>query len=179
MIATRLWTRWSGNVMKRPGHKNFNAVSHNRSWPEVLFLNLTWRSREQISSVLLQLLLFAFSNRKFGRHGKWSVTFWQWENNTYSRTARGCGIQHLHFLAGPFHYVTRSPGMPFSTYSCFEKGCLTNGEKLTRCRNLLWVMVVFTVAWVNLKVFKRGGRKQHKHVFVFSRPLLLNRLEPQ
>ena len=71
-----LLARWSGDVMKRPGHKNFNAVSHNRSQPEVLFLNLTWRSRGQISSVLLQLLLFAFSNMKFGRHGKWSVTFW-------------------------------------------------------------------------------------------------------
>ena len=65
--------------MKRPGHKNFNAVSHNRSRPEVLFLNLTWRSRGQISSVLLQLLLFVISNRKLGRHGKWSLTFWQWE----------------------------------------------------------------------------------------------------
>ena len=75
-------TRWSGDVMKRPGHKYFIAVSHNRSRPEMLFLNLTWRSRGQISSVLLQLLLFAFSNRKFGRHGKWSVTFWHWENNT-------------------------------------------------------------------------------------------------
>ena len=75
-------TRWSGDVMKRPGHKHFNAVSHNRSRPEVLFFNLTWWLRGQISSVLLQLLLFAFSNRKFGRHGKWSVTFWQWENNT-------------------------------------------------------------------------------------------------
>ena len=39
-------------------------------------------------------------------------------------------------------------------------------------------MVVFTVARVNLKVFQRGGMKQHKHVFVF-RSLLLNRLEPQ
>ena len=28
-------------------------------------------------------------------------------------------------------------------------------------------------------MFKRGGMKQHKHVFVFSRSLLLNRLEPQ
>ena len=55
---------------KRPVNKNFNAVSHNRSQPEVLFLNLTWRSRGQISSVLLQLLLFAFCNRKFGRHRK-------------------------------------------------------------------------------------------------------------
>ena len=74
-------TRWSGDVMKWPGSRNFNAVSHNCSRPEVFF-NLTWRSRGQISSVLLQLLLFAFSNRKFGRHGKWSVSFWQWENNT-------------------------------------------------------------------------------------------------
>ena len=37
----------------------------------------------------------------------------------------------------------------------------------------------FTVAWVNLKVFQRGGGKQHKYVFVFSRSLLLNRLETQ
>ena len=67
-----------------------------------------------------------------------------------------------------------------NTYGCFEKGCLTKGEKLTRqCRKLLWVIVVFTVAWVNLKVFQRGGRKQHKHVFVLSLSLLLNHLEPQ
>ena len=32
---------------------------------------------------------------------------------------------------------------------------------------------------MNLKVFQRGGKKQHKAVFVLSRPLLLNRLEPQ
>ena len=41
-----------------------------------------------------------------------------------------------------------------------------------QCQKLLWVMVVFTVAWVNLKVFQRGGRKQHKHVL--SPSLLLN-----
>ena len=40
-------------------------------------------------------------------------------------------------------------------------------------------MVVFTVAWVNLKVFQRGGTKQQKAVFVFSHSLSLNRLEPQ
>ena len=65
-------------------------------------------------------------------------------------------------------------------YSCFEKGSLTNREKLTRqCRTLLWVIVVFTVAWVNLKVFQRGGRKQNKHVFLLSRSLLMNHLEPE
>ena len=31
--------------MKRPGHKNFNAVSHKRTQPEVLFPNLKHGSR--------------------------------------------------------------------------------------------------------------------------------------
>ena len=55
----------------------------------------------------------------------------------------------------------------FIKYSCFEKGCLKNGEKLTRqCRKLLWVMVDFTVT-VNLEVFQHDGRKHHKHVYSF------------
>ena len=29
---------------------------------------------------------------------------------TTPRTAHACGIRHENFLAGPFHYVTRSPG---------------------------------------------------------------------
>ena len=34
----------------------------------------------------------------------------------------------------------------FYVYSCFEKGCLTNTETLTRqFQKLLWVMVGFTV----------------------------------
>ena len=46
-------------------------------------------------------------------------------------------------------------------HSCFEKGCLTNGEKLTQQRRkLLWVMVVFTVARLNLKVFQRDIEKE-------------------
>ena len=36
-----------------------------------------------------------------------------------------------------------------------------------QCRNLLCVMMVFTVALLNLKVFQRGGRNQHKHVYSF------------
>ena len=31
--------------MKRPGHKNFDAVSHKRARPEVLFSNLKYGSR--------------------------------------------------------------------------------------------------------------------------------------
>ena len=34
----------------------------------------------------------------------------------------------------------------------------------------LWAMVVFTVAWVNLKVLQRGGRKQHKMIRFFLVP---------
>ena len=43
-------------------------------------------------------------------------------------------------------------GRGVNIYSCFEKGCLTIGEKLSRqCRKLLWVIVFFfTVAWLNL-----------------------------
>ena len=33
--------------MKRPGHKNFNAVSHKRARPEVLFSNLKRGSRSE------------------------------------------------------------------------------------------------------------------------------------
>ena len=76
--------------MKRSGHKNFNAVSHNRSRPEVLFLNLTWRSRGQILSVLLQILLFAFSNQEI-----WET----WEMICY---VLAMGKQHLgpHVIVG-------------------------------------------------------------------------------
>ena len=49
-------------------------------------------------------------------------------------------------------------------YSCFEKAC---GEKLTQQCRRLWVMVVFTVPWVNHKVFEGGGKKQHKHTYSF------------
>ena len=38
----------------------------------------TWQSQWRISSVLLELLLSAFGNRKCGKHGEWSVTFWHW-----------------------------------------------------------------------------------------------------
>ena len=52
-------------------------------------------------------------------------------------------------------------------YSCFQKGFLTNGVKLTRqCRKLLWVMVLLK-DWMNLKVFQHGGRKQHKDMYSF------------
>ena len=48
------------------------------------------------------------------------------------------------------HRVSPGINLPVFIYSCFEKGCLTNGEKLTwQCQKLLWVMVVFTVAWMS------------------------------
>ena len=69
------------------------------------------------------------------------------------------------------HSVLISRAILFNTeyiYSCFKKGCLTKGEKLLRqCRKLLWVMVVFMVAWVNHMVFHHDGRKQHKQMYSF------------
>ena len=51
-------------------------------------------------------------------------------------------------------------------YSCFEKGCLTAGEKLTDATVSKVIMGDggFTVACVNLLMFQRGGKKQHKHL---------------
>ena len=49
--------------MKRPRQNNFNGASHKHAQPEVLFSNLTWQSQGQISSVLLERLVSAFSNR--------------------------------------------------------------------------------------------------------------------
>ena len=55
----------------------------------------------------------------------------------------------------PVHYI-----------QLFRETSSYNGEKLTRqCWKLLWVMAVLTVAWMNIKVFKRS--------------LLLNHLERQ
>ena len=69
-------TRWSGDVMKRPGHRNF--ISQTRAAWGVVFEFKTLQSQSRILSVVLELLLSAFGNRKCGRHGEWSVTFWQW-----------------------------------------------------------------------------------------------------
>ena len=43
------------------------------------------------------------------------------------------------------------------------------GNKLTRqCRKLLWLMVVFTVAWANLEVFQRGEHSTNTCIRSFS-----------
>ena len=45
-------SRWSDDVTKKASAKNFNAVSHNRARPEVLFSNLKhggpWRSKGSV-----------------------------------------------------------------------------------------------------------------------------------
>ena len=48
----------------------------------------------------------------------------------------------------------------------FRERLFTNREKLTwQCQKLLWAIVIFMVAWLNLMVFQHGGRKQHKYVY--------------
>ena len=97
--------------MKRPGHKNFNAVSHNRSRPEVLFFNLTWRSQGQISSVLLQLLLFALSNTKFERREMICYVLAMGKQHLGPHVVVGYGIKIFWlglFITSPDHLEGRS-----------------------------------------------------------------------
>ena len=59
--------------------------------------------------------------------------------------------RRLHATKNSVEFLNHSPLLTLVSnsgsdpnYSCFEKGCLTNGEKLTRrYRKLLWVMVVY------------------------------------
>ena len=67
-------------------------------------------------------------------------------------------------------------------YSCFEKGCLTIGEKLSRqCRKLLWVIVVFFYGCFIKPLSVSAWKKETAQARVFVLPpfLLLNHLKPQ
>ena len=60
-----------------------------------------------------------------------------------------------------------------------RKVLLQNGEKLTRqCRKLLWVMVVFTVCLSEPQGVSAWWKETAETLFVISRSLLLNHLEP-
>ena len=64
--------------------------------------------------------------------------------------------REISFLPLEHNFISSRHRVMSPIYSCFEKGCLTKGEKRTRqCRKLLWVMVIFIVVWANLTVFHR------------------------
>ena len=148
--------RWSGDVIKRPGDKNFNAVSHNRARPEVLFSNLTWRSRGQISSVLLPLLLFAFSIRKCGRHGEWSFTFWQW------KYGRKFGVKELDALDRWCWY--------WKSHLIGQWCCWTVSTVKSSWHSFIWLFwfPILSTAFICLRLLKRLRFAQSCVYFVFS-----------
>ena len=96
--------------------------------------------------------------------------------------------RRLHATKNSVEFLNHSPLLTLVSnsgsdpnYSCFEKGCLTNGEKLTRrYRKLLWVMVVYVClseprgvsAWWTEETAQTP-------VFMLSPSQLLNRLTPQ
>ena len=111
-----------------------------------------------------------------GKHNESSCEIKDWKKFRPERDSNTWPLRYRDYQSR-LHNFPRT-----SNTACFEKCCLSNGEKLTRQRRkLLWVMVVFTVAqWTSTLVnLQRGGRKQHRHVFVLSRSLLLHCLEPQ
>ena len=66
--SSRIGDYWPSVVLYEPRCTRSILSRPRANIPQVIW----WRNEEA----------WAFSNRKFGRHGKWSVTFWQWENNT-------------------------------------------------------------------------------------------------
>ena len=122
--------------------------------------------------VYVQLALDKFANvRSFAlalSNGKFETENRPWtEEKKQAQRRKKWAISVLErkqkHLTGSHKKKSVSGNCDIKRYSCFEKGCLTNGKKPTRqCRKLLWVMVVLTVAWLNRKVFQRDGRKQHK-----------------
>ena len=69
------------------------------------------------------------------------------------------------FLQEPVELKCNSP----LTYTAvLSKVFLQTGKSLREnVERVLWVMVVFTVAWLNLKAFQRGWKKQHKRPYSF------------
>ena len=112
--------RWSGDVIRRTGMKNFNAVSHNRARP---YFRIQHGRGEVRSSY--GLLECSFSDRKCGRLGRHGMICWVlamemlqgvWKQHLRPRTVVGYGVKI--FLPSPPNYVTRSPGVSKSTFDC-------------------------------------------------------------
>ena len=103
------YSRWSGDVIRRTGEKNFNAVSHNRAQPYFLFQ----RGRSEVISRRFPIEC-SFSNRKCGRHVMicWvlamAILQGVWKQHLRPRAVVGYGVKI--FLPSPPNYVTRSPG---------------------------------------------------------------------
>ena len=68
-----------------------------------------------------------------------------------------------------------------NVYSCVEKGCITNLEKLTRqCPKLLWVMVVFYGCLMESQGVSVWWKETaQRRVSMLSPFLLLNYFKPQ
>ena len=77
--------RWSGDVIRRTGVKNFNAVSHNRARPYFRIQH----GRGEVRARRVYLNVHSVTGNVVDT--EWSVEFWRWKycrefwNNTYGR----------------------------------------------------------------------------------------------
>ena len=78
-------SRWSGDVIRRTGGKNFNTVSHNRARP---YFGIQ-QGRDEVRSRLVYLNVHSVTRNVVDT--EWSVEFWRWKycrefgNNTLGR----------------------------------------------------------------------------------------------
>ena len=101
-------SRWSGDVIRRTGMKNFNAVSHN--------FPIQHRSRGRGEVRARQVYLNVHSVTGNEVDTEWSVEFWRWKccrefgNTEHLRPRAVVGYGVNFFLHSPPNCVTRSPG---------------------------------------------------------------------
>ena len=78
-------TKWSGDVIRRTGMKNFNAVSHNRARPYFRIQHV----RGEFRTRRVYLNVHSVTGNVVGT--EWSVEFWRWKccrelgNNSWGR----------------------------------------------------------------------------------------------
>ena len=71
--TSRELTRWSGDVIRRPGMKNFNAVSHNRARPYFRIQH----GRGEVRARRVYLNVHSVTGNVVDT--EWSVEFWRWK----------------------------------------------------------------------------------------------------
>ena len=98
-------TRWSGDVIRKTGMKNFNAVSHNRARP---YFRIQHRKGEARARRVYSNVHPVTGNVV---DAEWSVEFWRWKWIQHPRPRAVVGYGVKIFLPSPPNYVTRSPGI--------------------------------------------------------------------
>ena len=138
--SSTCYIRWSGDVIWRTGKKNFNAVSHNRARPQVLFPNsLQHFHRQNSTDQQIQWMNIQVDST--------SSNLASAMLNLKIRLRAVVGYDVKIFHPSPPNYVTRSPGWAIIF-------------KFDQIRKNWWRISCAEILEVGKKFF-RGGRKCH------------------